>query len=49
MRTMLNLLMKKATKWSEWKEVVAKLTKLASTRKIAPGDFAKNLQDIEGL
>lgn len=32
---------KMATKWSERKDVVAELTKLASTRRIAPGDFTK--------
>ena len=31
----------KATKWSEWKEAVAELTKLASTKRIAPGDFTE--------
>ena len=31
----------KATKWSERKEAVAELSKLASTRKIAPGDFSE--------
>lgn len=31
----------KAAKWSERKEAVAELTKLASTKKIAPGDFAE--------
>ncbi|KAB5521789.1 hypothetical protein DKX38_026108 [Salix brachista] len=31
----------KATKWSERKEAVAELTKLASTRRIAPGDFSE--------
>jgi cytoskeleton-associated protein 5 len=31
----------KATKWSERKEAVAELTKLASTKKIAPGDFSE--------
>ncbi|KAL3377313.1 hypothetical protein AABB24_003628 [Solanum stoloniferum] len=31
----------KATKWSERKEAVAELTKLASTKKVAPGDFAE--------
>lgn len=31
----------KATKWSERKEAVAELTKLASTKKIAPGDFTE--------
>lgn len=29
----------KATKWSERRDAVAELTKLASTKKIAPGDF----------
>jgi hypothetical protein len=32
-------LMQKATKWSERRDAVAELTKLASTKKIAPGDF----------
>ncbi|KAG6755568.1 hypothetical protein POTOM_041399 [Populus tomentosa] len=31
----------KATKWSERKEAVAELTKLASTKRIAPGDFSE--------
>ena len=31
----------KATKWSERKDAVAELTKLASTKKIAPGDFTE--------
>lgn len=31
----------KATKWSERKEAVAELTKLASTKRIAPGDFTE--------
>ncbi|RZB65654.1 Protein MOR1 [Glycine soja] len=31
----------KATKWSEQKEVVADLTKLASTKRISPGDFSE--------
>lgn len=31
----------KAAKWSERKEAVAELTKLASTKKIAPGDFSE--------
>lgn len=34
-------LSQKATKWSERKEAVAELTKLASTKKIAPGDFTE--------
>lgn len=34
-------LSQKATKWSEKKEAVAELTKLASTKKIAPGDFTE--------
>lgn len=31
----------KATKWSERKDAVAELTKLASTKRIAPGDFSE--------
>lgn len=31
----------KATKWSERKEAVAELTKLASTKRISPGDFSE--------
>lgn len=31
----------KAAKWSERKEAVAELTKLASTKRIAPGDFSE--------
>ncbi|KAL5159267.1 Protein MOR1 [Glycine soja] len=31
----------KPTKWSEQKEVVADLTKLASTKRISPGDFSE--------
>ncbi|KAH9795885.1 protein MOR1 [Citrus sinensis] len=31
----------KATKWSERKDAVAELTKLASTKRIAPGDFTE--------
>lgn len=31
----------KATKWSERKESVSELTKLASTKRIASGDFSE--------
>lgn len=31
----------KATKWSERRDAVAELTKLASTKRIAPGDFTE--------
>lgn len=33
--------LQKATKWSERKDAVAELTKLASTKRIAPGDFSE--------
>ncbi|XP_039050346.1 protein MOR1-like isoform X1 [Hibiscus syriacus] len=39
----------KATKWSERKEAVAELTKLASTKKIAPGDFAEVCRTLKKL
>lgn len=39
----------KATKWSERKEAVAELTKLASTKKIAPGDFAEICRTLKKL
>ncbi|KAK8581371.1 hypothetical protein V6N13_144400 [Hibiscus sabdariffa] len=39
----------KATKWSERKEAVAELSKLASTRKIAPGDFAEVCRTLKKL
>ena len=35
------MIFQKATKWSERKEAVAELTKLASTKRIAPGDFTE--------
>ncbi|XVF86085.1 hypothetical protein PTKIN_Ptkin18bG0013100 [Pterospermum kingtungense] len=39
----------KATKWSERKEAVAELTKLASTKKIAPGDFTEVCRTLRKL
>lgn len=39
----------KAAKWSERKEAVAELTKLASTKKIAPGDFAEICRTLKKL
>ncbi|KAK8488641.1 hypothetical protein V6N12_055631 [Hibiscus sabdariffa] len=39
----------KATKWSERKEAVAELSKLASTKKIAPGDFAEVCRTLKKL
>ncbi|KFK36460.1 hypothetical protein AALP_AA4G127500 [Arabis alpina] len=39
----------KATKWSERKEAVAKLTELASTKKIAPGDFSEICRTLKKL
>ncbi|KAJ4907051.1 Protein MOR1 [Raphanus sativus] len=39
----------KATKWSERKEGVAELTKLASTKKIAPGDFSEICRTLKKL
>ncbi|XP_049358329.1 protein MOR1 [Solanum verrucosum] len=39
----------KATKWSERKEAVAELTKLASTKKVAPGDFAEICRTLKKL
>ncbi|KAH9747548.1 protein MOR1 [Citrus sinensis] len=36
----------KATKWSERKDAVAELTKLASTKRIAPGDFTELITDV---
>ncbi|CAN1226033.1 Protein MOR1 [Linum grandiflorum] len=39
----------KATKWSERKEGVAELTKLASTKKIAPGDFSEVCRTLKKL
>ncbi|PPR93760.1 hypothetical protein GOBAR_AA26907 [Gossypium barbadense] len=43
------LLACKATKWSERKEAVAELTKLASTKKIAPGDFTEVCRTLKKL
>ncbi|GMY38218.1 protein MOR1 isoform X2 [Fagus crenata] len=39
----------KATKWSERKEAVAELTKLASTKRIAPGDFTEVCRTLKKL
>ncbi|CAM8905774.1 unnamed protein product [Rhodiola kirilowii] len=39
----------KATKWSERKDAVAELTKLASTKKIAPGDFTEVCRTLKKL
>ncbi|XP_018439477.1 protein MOR1 isoform X1 [Raphanus sativus] len=39
----------KATKWLERKEAVAELTKLASTKKIAPGDFSEICRTLKKL
>ncbi|XP_051126055.1 protein MOR1 [Andrographis paniculata] len=39
----------KATKWSERKEAVAELTKLASTKKISPGDFTEVCRTLKKL
>ncbi|KAJ7975023.1 protein MOR1 [Quillaja saponaria] len=39
----------KATKWSERKEAVAELTKLASTKRIAPGDFTEICRTLKKL
>ncbi|KAM7271007.1 hypothetical protein ACFE04_030221 [Oxalis oulophora] len=39
----------KATKWSERKEAIAELTKLASTKKIAPGDFSEVCRTLKKL
>uniref|UniRef100_A0A7N0ZV85 Protein MOR1 n=1 Tax=Kalanchoe fedtschenkoi TaxID=63787 RepID=A0A7N0ZV85_KALFE len=39
----------KATKWSERKEAVAELTKLSSTKKIAPGDFTEVCRTLKKL
>ncbi|KAJ8758746.1 hypothetical protein K2173_000467 [Erythroxylum novogranatense] len=39
----------KAAKWSERKEAVAELTKLASTKKIAPGDFLEVCRTLKKL
>ncbi|KAF1879003.1 hypothetical protein Lal_00047675 [Lupinus albus] len=39
----------KATKWSERKEAVAELTKLASTIRISPGDFSEVCRTLKKL
>ncbi|KAG6698376.1 hypothetical protein I3842_08G016300 [Carya illinoinensis] len=39
----------KAAKWSERKEAVAELTKLASTKRIAPGDFTEVCRILKKL
>ncbi|XP_022036003.1 protein MOR1 [Helianthus annuus] len=39
----------KATKWSERKDAVAELTKLASTKRIAPGDFSEICRTLKKL
>ncbi|KAL3851295.1 hypothetical protein ACJIZ3_013177 [Penstemon smallii] len=39
----------KATKWSERKDAVSELTKLASTKRIAPGDFAEVCRTLKKL
>ncbi|KAK2634565.1 hypothetical protein Ddye_029357 [Dipteronia dyeriana] len=39
----------KATKWSERKEAVAELTKLAATKRIAPGDFTEVNRTLKKL
>ncbi|CAA0825263.1 Protein MOR1 [Striga hermonthica] len=39
----------KAAKWSERKEAIAELTKLASTKKIAPGDFSEVCRTLKKL
>ncbi|XP_042521091.1 protein MOR1 isoform X2 [Macadamia integrifolia] len=39
----------KATKWIERKEAVAELTKLASTKRIAPGDFTEVCRTLKKL
>ncbi|KAL1343695.1 protein MOR1 isoform X1 [Arachis hypogaea] len=39
----------KATKWSERKDAVAELTKLASTKKISPGDFSEVCRTLKKL
>lgn len=39
----------KATKWSERRDAVAELTKLASTKKIAPGDFNEVSRTLKKL
>nr|GEW51009.1 protein MOR1 [Tanacetum cinerariifolium] len=39
----------KATKWSERKDAVAELTKLSSTKRIAPGDFTEICRTLKKL
>ncbi|XP_020588721.1 protein MOR1 isoform X3 [Phalaenopsis equestris] len=39
----------KATKWSERRDAVAELNKLASTRRIAPGDFSEICRTLKKL
>ncbi|CAN6462652.1 unnamed protein product [Victoria cruziana] len=39
----------KAAKWSERRDAVAELTKLASTKKISPGDFAEVSRTLKKL
>lgn len=39
----------KATKWSERKEAVAELSRLASTKRIAPGDFTEICRTLKKL
>lgn len=39
----------KAAKWSERKEAVAELTKLASTKRIAPGDFSEVCRTLKKI
>ncbi|KAJ7970482.1 protein MOR1 [Quillaja saponaria] len=39
----------KAAKWSERKEAVAELTKLASTKRVAPGDFSEICRTLKKL
>ncbi|XP_073058654.1 protein MOR1 isoform X1 [Primulina eburnea] len=39
----------KAAKWSERKEAVAELTKLASTKRIAPGDFTEVCRTLKKI
>ncbi|KAL8032653.1 hypothetical protein ABFX02_13G110200 [Erythranthe guttata] len=39
----------KAAKWSERKDAVAELTKLASTKRIAPGDFTEACRTLKKL
>ncbi|XP_054776764.1 protein MOR1 [Prosopis cineraria] len=39
----------KATKWSERKEAVGELTKLASTKRISPGDFSEVCRTLKKL